>query len=63
MPIVKTIAKRAAQTCMRPNAASAWSRAPLNVVYRHLGWYAKRKFFWAFQKAFQRGSDFPIDPG
>lgn len=63
MLTVKTIAKRAAQTCMRPIAASAWSRAPLNVVYRHLGWYAKRKFFGAFQQAFQRGSDFPIDPG
>ncbi len=63
MPIVKTMAKRAAQTCMRPIAASAWSRAPLNVVYRHLGWYAKRKFFGAFQQTFQRGSDFPIDPG
>ena len=48
---------------MRRIAARAWSRAPLNVVYRHLGWSGKRRFFGAFGQAFQRGSNFPIDPG
>ena len=57
--VVRPIAGRA----MRPIAARAWSRAPLNVVYRHLGGYAKRIFFGGFHQAFQRGSDFPIDPG
>jgi FkbM family methyltransferase len=60
---VRTFIGPIAGRAMRPIAARAWSRTPLNVVYRHLGWYAKRKFFAGFQQAFQRGSDFPIDPG
>jgi hypothetical protein len=63
MSLRKATAKRMAQTCMRPIAARAWSRAPLNALYLHLGWYAKSIFFAAFRRAFQRGRDFRIDPG
>ena len=63
VPEIKRFVRPIAGRAMRPIAARAWSRAPLNVVYRHLGWYAKTKFYGAFHQAFQPGSDFPIDPG
>jgi FkbM family methyltransferase len=63
VPEIKNFVRPITARAMRPIAARAWSRAPLNVVYRHLGWYPKTEFYGAFHQAFQPGSDFPIDPG
>ena len=41
VPEIKRFVRPIARRAVRPIAARAWSRAPLNVVYRQLGWYAK----------------------